>query len=51
MLILSIVNFAIWAVVGGLTLIPKYHKVTKLEYALAWIVLMIQLLENILCGA
>ena len=49
MLILNIAIFAIWCLVGAITLIPKYKTVTKWEYTLAWIVLMTQLLQNILC--
>ena len=51
MLIFNIVIFAIWMLVGAITLIPKHNDVTKYEYALVWIVLMVQLLKNILCDA
>ena len=50
MLIFNIVIFALWAVVGGITLIPQRCEITKFEYALVWGILMLQLLCNILCG-
>lgn len=49
MLTMNILIFVMWLIVGGIVLIPKYRNVTKSEYALAWLVLMSQLLRNILC--
>ena len=51
MLILNIVTFCLWAVVGSIVLIPQNREITKFKYALVWIVLMLQLLSNLVCGA
>ncbi len=50
MFILGIIVLVIWFVVGLLELIPTEKEITKGEYFLAWLVLMCQLLQNILCG-
>lgn len=45
---LDIAVFVIWLFAGLLTLIPKGLGISKVEYGLAWGVLMLQLFRNII---